>query len=65
MLSLPLARRAAIRHLHLECEGAAVEGVPLITPAPLKVRPPGNGPDPDARDQASGAMPPVAVRAWL
>jgi hypothetical protein len=41
------------------------EGVPLKTPALLKVSPDGRGPEFGARAKVNGAVPPVAGRVWL
>ena len=43
-------------------EVPAVDGVPLISPPADSVSPPGNVPD--RRDQAYGALPPVAANVW-
>src|SRR5689334_4786077 len=40
-------------------------GVPLITPAELRVNPPGNGPEPEASDQVIVPIPPVAASCVL
>jgi hypothetical protein len=37
-------------------------GVPLIVPVPERVRPPGSGPDPDARVHVKVGVPPVEAR---
>src|ERR1700682_5882147 len=37
------------------------EAVPVIAPAGLNVKPDGNGPEPEARVQVRGKIPPVAL----
>src|ERR1700757_2922010 len=40
-------------------------GVPLRTPAALRVSPVGSGPEPAASDQTYGVNPPPAASVWL